>query len=171
MNHWKAVPRFLLGGGLLFLLWWLLSSGSNLLVRSAVGLVATTAVLSLYRRFGLSIDIPSNALFRPWLWIKFFLYLLWKIGLATAETCYLILRRDLDQKIVIYESRLKSRTGLLLLLNSITLTPTSVAILHENNLVYVHHLSLKDKEDYDSMVEIVDRVFERPLAILLDRGE
>ncbi len=91
--------------------------------------------------------------------------------MSTARTCYLIVTGDLDQKIVIYESNLKSRTGLLLLLNSITLTPTSVAILHEDNLVYVHHLSIRNKDDYETLLEEIEGNFENPLAALLDRPD
>lgn len=161
----------MIGWGILFVLWWIPSSDSSVLVTSAVGLFATATVVVLFHRFELRVDIPLSGLIKPWLWLKFFSYLLWRVGLSTVRTCYLILTGDLDQKIFIYESNLKNRTGLLLLLNSITLTPTSIAILHEDDLIYVHHLSIRDKKDYETLIEEIERNLENPLAALLDRPE
>ncbi|MFP4647399.1 MAG: hypothetical protein ACLFN4_07240, partial [Candidatus Acetothermia bacterium] len=53
-RSWK-----LLGGWcVLVVLWWVLSGGSDSLAVILVGALGALAILFLYRRFGLAVDIP-----------------------------------------------------------------------------------------------------------------
>ncbi|MFP4588898.1 MAG: Na+/H+ antiporter subunit E [Candidatus Acetothermia bacterium] len=162
-RSWK-----LLGGWcVLVVLWWVLSGGSDSLAVILVGALGALAILFLYRRFELAVDIPLRSATYPLLWLKFLFILLVQIGIATARTCYLILTGDIEPKIVAYNTKLERGSSRLFLLNSITLTPTTIAILSEKELVYIHHISLGDKEDYDQMVDGIKSSFEKPLQKLI----
>ncbi|MFB6290443.1 MAG: Na+/H+ antiporter subunit E [Candidatus Bipolaricaulia bacterium] len=156
----------LLGEGLLFLLWLVLFGGVGPIIIVS-GVLVAGLVVFLYGIFDLKIDIPLRSLARPLLWIKFFSLLVVEIGTTTVLTCYLILTGEVRGKIVAYETDLESGFGKLLLLNSITLTPITIGILSEKDLVYIHHLDLEDRDDYETLVERIRSTSEEPLIELL----
>jgi len=167
MNKITKYVKAILGLCLLFALWWLLAAETSFYVRVFIGIFSTGLVAILYRRFTLSIDIPVTTILKPLLWIKFLSYLVVRIVISTGLTCYLILTNNTHPKIVAYETKLDTRSGLLFLCNSITLTPTTITIFHENDLVYIHHLYLETEEDYERLVDRIHSWFEKPLQNLI----
>jgi multisubunit Na+/H+ antiporter MnhE subunit len=158
--------RALMGWGLLYLLWLVLfrSIGPVVLVS---GVFVTGLVVFLQRTFDLTIDLPLRSLVRPLLWIKFLFALFLEIAKTTIQTCIIILTGRVKGKIIAYDTELESGLGKLFLLNSITLTPITIGILSERNLVYIHHLQLDDREDYKAVVDKIRSTFEEYLGELL----
>ena len=167
---WTFVEDFLvpfLGWGLLYALWLVLFGETGPIVLLS-GVFVTGLVVFLYRTFELTIDIPVRSLALPLIWLRFFALLLLEIGKTTAQTCYIILTGRTRGEIVAYDTKLESGFGKLFLLNSITLTPITIGILSEKNLVYIHHLDLEDRDDYRSVVDGIRSNFEEPLLKLLE---
>jgi len=167
MNKFKRnfIGTFL-GWVFLFLLWLVLFRDFGPVILAS-GLFASGMVVFLYYIFDLTIDVPLRSLARPLVWARFFSSLVLEIAKSTVRTCYLILKGNVRGKIVAYDTELDSGSGRLLLLNSITLTPITIGILSEKNLVYIHHLELEDRDAYKDMVERIRSTFEEPLLELL----
>lgn len=166
---WDFFETFLgvvIGWGLLYILWLVLFRAIDPVILVSGGFV-TGFVVFLYRRFELNIDIPVRSLAHPLIWIKFFTFLFLEIGKSTIRTCYIILTGKVKGKIVAYDTRLQSGSGKLFLINSITLTPITIGILSEKNLVYIHHLHLEGRDDYKDAIEDIRSTFEDPLLKLL----
>lgn len=151
---------------MLYLLWLVLFREINPVILVS-GAFVTGLVIVLYRTFELSIDIPVRSLTLPLVWIKFFSLLILEIAKSTVRTCYVILTGKTNGKIVAYDTKLESGFGKLFLINSITLTPITIGILSEKNLVYIHHLDLEDRDDYEDMVGKIRSEFEEPIIDLL----
>ena len=166
-NRYSNAIKILTGWILLLVFWWILADFSIYIVVLMVGVFGAGLVLALYHRFGLSIEIPVKSLASPFQWIKFIASLIIQIIITIAVTCYVILTGKAKPKIVAYKTELETGYGLLFLLNSITLTPTTIAILSEEKLIYICHLYLKDQRDYEQMVEIIRNKFEKPLKNLI----
>ncbi|MCF7890146.1 Na+/H+ antiporter subunit E [Candidatus Bipolaricaulota bacterium] len=154
------------GWGLLYLLWLVLFRKIDPVIMVS-GVFVAGFVVFLYGRFELAVDIPLRSLARPLLWIKFFTSLVLEIGKSTVRTCYIILTGRVKGKIVAYDTKLGSGSGRLFLINSITLTPITIGILSEKNLVYIHHLHIEDRDDYEAVVDKIRSTFEDPLLKLL----
>lgn len=167
MKKVQTYIKIIFGWGLLLVLWWILTTETQFYIASIIGLLATGLIIILYCRFDLSIDIPPTTLLKPLLWIKFLSYLVFRISVSTALTCYLILTNNIKPKIVAFDTKLETKYGLLFLCNSITLTPTTIAIFEENKLIYIHHLYLEDQDDYEQMVDRICLYFETPLQKLI----
>lgn len=165
-NSLEAFLGTLVGWGLLYLLWLVLFREIDPVILVS-GVFVTGFVVFLYRRFELTVDIPVRSLTRPLTWIKFFASLILEIGKSTVMTCYIILTGKVKGKIVAYDTKLESGSGKLFLINSITLTPITIGILSEKNLVYIHHLHIEDRDDYKAVVEQIRSTFEEPLLKLL----
>jgi len=156
----------LIGWGLLYMIWLVLFQDTGAVVLVSGAFFTGLAVL-LYRTFDLSIDIPVKSLTLPLVWIKFFSLLLFEIIKTTLQTCCIIITGDVKGKIVAYDTKLESGFGRLFLINSITLTPITIGILSEKNLVYIHHLHLEGREDYKEVMDKIRSTFEEPLLDLL----
>ena len=154
------------GWGLLYLFWWALF-GEPKLIPLLAGIFATGGALFLFYRFGLTIDLPLGSIARPLGWLKFFSILIWEIAKSTFWTCYLIVTGGVSGEIVAYDTKLESGYGRLFLINSITLTPTTIGILSEGNLVYIHHINLEGREEYDQLLSKIRSSFEEPLKDLV----
>lgn len=166
LNFFETFLGTLFGWGLLYLLWLVLFREINPIILVS-GVFVTGFVVFLYDRFELAVDITPRSLARPLIWIKFFVYLVLEIAKSTARTCYIILTGRVKGKIVAYDTKLESGSGKLFLINSITLTPITIGILSEKNLVYIHHLHLEDRDDYETSVDQIRSSFEEPLLKLL----
>lgn len=87
---------------------------------------------------------------------------------STARTCCLNLTGGVEGRIVAYTTDLKTSSTRLFLLNAITLTPITIGILSEDNLIYIHHIGLESQEDYEEMVDKIRTNFEEPLKEFQD---
>lgn len=156
---------YLFGAGSLYLLWVVLFRNLELIYLLG-GVFVVVFVLFLFHRFNLSIDTPIESLGRPLTWLRFFARLLYEIFRSTVRTCYLIVTGGVEGRIVVYDTELKTGSSKLFLLNSITLTPITIAILSEENLVYIHHIDLGGQDEYEEMVDKINSDFEEPLKEL-----
>ncbi len=158
----KGFLGYLAGGVGLYLIWLVLFRDLRLLVFVG-GVFVTGFALFLFWRFDLDIDLPLESLFRPLAWTRFFVILIFEILRSTVLTCYLIITGGIEGRIVAYNTELGTGSTKLFLLNAITLTPITIGILSENNLIYIHHIGLRSQEDYEEMVEKIRSNFEEPL--------
>lgn len=131
------------------------------------GSLISCLVLFLYRMLLGNLEIPTQALKKINLWLLFFLRLAYHIVLSTARTLSLVITNRIKPEIIVYPCEVESDLGHLLLMNSITLTPTTIAILTERNLLYIHHLYLPSREKYEKLRDSIQRNFEKPLRELL----
>ncbi len=131
------------------------------------GSLISWLVLFLYRTLLGSLEFPTWAFKKTYLWLLFFLRLAYRIVLSTARTLFLVITNRIKPEIVVYPCEVRSSFGRLLLMNSITLTPTTIAILTERNLLYIHHLYLPSREKYQKMKDAIQRNFDNPLQELL----
>ncbi len=149
LAYWTAV---------LFVLWLLLSESFNVL-HMAVGLAAAFLVASL--RSELRVDRTlvirwwSALLYAPWLFSRMLL--------SAVHISYLILHPRLPIKPVLFRHRanLGSEEAVLLMGNSITLTPGTVTVEADKEELIVHALDEKSTEDVASqrLETMVARVF------------
>lgn len=163
----KGFLGYLAGGSGLYLIWLVLFKELRLIVLVG-GVFVTAFALFLFRRFDLDIDLPLESLLRPLTWMRFFSLLSFEMLKSTARTCYLILTGGVEGRIVAYTTDLKTGSTRLFLLNATTLTPITIGILSEDNLIYIHHIGLESHEDYEKMVDKIRTNFEEPLKEFQD---
>jgi multicomponent Na+:H+ antiporter subunit E len=92
-----------------------------------------------------------------------FLYvfvLLYEMFLASFDMLYRIISMDINPEIVMIKSNIKSDLGILLLANSITLTPGTIAVDIEDDYIYVHWLYARTTH-FGHASEIIKGRFEQ----------
>ena len=83
--------------------------------------------------------------------------LAWRFLISTGYTIRLILLGDEEGRIVALPLRLQHPIGRLLLLNSITLTPSTISLLVEGDLLYIHWLRARNAEgDWETIKETLE---------------
>jgi len=88
----------------------------------------------------LRVPFPARAWLRLDLWGAFLFLMAWRVLWAVASTAWAILRGQARPGVVAFPLRLRSDMGRLLLLWAITVTPGTIALLLEGDLLYVHCL-------------------------------
>lgn len=84
--------------------------------------------------------------------------LAWRFLISTGYTIRLILLGDEEGRIVALPLRLRHPIGRLLLLNSITLTPSTISLLVEGDLLYIHWLRARNAQgDWETIKETLER--------------
>lgn len=136
----------------------------------AVGAPAAVLLLLLYSQIMKEAEpqgTPRSSLrafCRIDLWLRYLALLAYEVLRSTFQTVYLILSNRIDPGIVVVHTSLKKDSARMGLLHSITLTPSTIAILLEDGLVYVHWLKLRSR-GYE---EAVKRNFERDLSRIFE---
>ena len=126
-------------GGILWGLWLVLwRSVSWPVVASGALFPLALAFLSGLGRMRLK--IPSRVWLRLDLWMAFSLVVTLRVVYAVLSTAFILLMRKEAPGIVAVPVRLRSRMGRLLLLWAVTVTPGTIALLLEEDLLYVHAL-------------------------------
>jgi len=167
LSHLQSIGRTFAGGAFL-LGFWIILFGNFKLLTILSGVVSSALVISLAKRLGFTVTVPAEAPFKFWLWIPYLGRLFRNIIRSTFRTLYLILTDKIEPKIVALHCEVDSDLGELFLLNSITITPTTIAILQEKGLVYIHHLDLRDREEYEELNEAIEGEYGEPLRKLLE---
>ncbi len=128
---------------LLMLIWVTLSRSTDPHVLW-VGFLAAAAVLLIQRQLFSAVPLFSiSFLCRPFQ-LVFFLYTLTvRFVTSTIHTCRLIILGQEEGSIVAVPVKLKDSLAQFILLNSITLTPSTISLLLEENLLYIHWLRKK----------------------------
>ena len=119
-----------------------------------VGFVCLAQQL-LFRRHD---RLVSTLLRHPIRSFRYLGILAWRFMISTGYTIRLILLGDEEGRIVALPLRLQHPVGQLLLLNSITLTPSTISLLVEEDLLYIHWLRARDEEgDWKKIKETLER--------------
>jgi len=142
----------------LFLVW-LALTGRVDPVSLAMGGVCIFVSLFVSRKLFLTTDFEIGALFlKPVSLFRFLAVLAVRLILSTAYTVRLILFGREESRIVALPIRVQHPLGQLLLLNAITLTPSTISLLLEGDLLYIHWLRARHaKGDWRAIKEALER--------------
>lgn len=130
--------------GLLFflaLLWWVLSGYTKPLLIS-LGIVSVLFVAFISHRMDV-VDEESHPLHLSLKLVRYWLYLLWQIVLSNVTMVATILspNPDINPRIISVRINQRSELGKVVLGNSVTLTPGTVTLQIEGDLIEVHALN------------------------------
>ena len=75
-----------------------------------------------------------------WLLLVYVFVLLYEMFLASLDVVYRVITMDINPEVVMIKTDIKSDLGIVLLANSITLTPGTITIDIEGDHLYVHWL-------------------------------
>jgi multicomponent Na+:H+ antiporter subunit E len=112
----------------------------------------------------------SNKAVNPWRWFLFFFYLVgpffFQLIKANVEVAYMIITGKINPGIVKIKPDVKTDLGVVMVANSITLTPGTLTIdVGDKNELYVHWLNVtkkkpKPEDVYGSIGKWVKKVME-----------
>jgi len=124
----------------------------------AIGLFAVGLVCVVQRlMFRQHERLISSLLFHPLQSLRYVGVLMWRFVASTAYTIRLILTGNEEGRIVALPLRLRHPIGQLLLLNSITLTPSTISLLIEGDLLYIHWLrGRNERGDWETIKEALE---------------
>jgi multisubunit Na+/H+ antiporter MnhE subunit len=107
----------------------------------ALGLTIALLIAVVQRKLFPSTRFLSRERFsRLPLVLPYFVTLLFRLVLSTIRTSWLILAGKEEGQIVALPTSMKNPFGRFILLHSITLTPSTIALLSEEDLLYIHWL-------------------------------
>lgn len=133
--------RFLLTF-LFLMIFWLILTLNFQLISIIVG-ISVSLFISLisYNFFIRSREgIHSQFINTIWYLFLYIFLLLYEMFLASLDVVYRVATMDINPEIVMIKSGIKSDLGILLLANSITLTPGTITVDTEGEYIYVHWL-------------------------------
>lgn len=154
---------------LLMLVWVALARSFDPL-RLAIGLLVSVVVILAQRLLFPSVDpFVRGLLRRPDRTLLFLAILAGRVAASTVYTARLILFRGEEGRVVALPIRVSHPTAQFLLLNAITLTPSTISLLVEGDLLYIHWLRAKnEKGDWQAIKESLER---RVLALFPGRSD
>lgn len=126
--------------GLMFV--WFALARSTAPAVIAIGAASAIGVTLLQRLLFPRIHLPTISLVVtrfPQL-VAFGFVLIWRFIASTLYTCRLIVSRKAEGRIVALPVQIEDQFGRFVLLNSITLTPSTISLLLEGDTLYVHWL-------------------------------
>ncbi|MBU1048443.1 Na+/H+ antiporter subunit E [Candidatus Bipolaricaulota bacterium] len=142
---------------MLFLIW--LAMTRSCAVSYVIAGVASSLVVSAFWR----IMMPSSSsstmklVRHPIRCLRFILVLARRFALSTLRTSWLILKGDEEGRMMALPIRVRDPLARFILLNSITLTPSTISLLAEDDLLYIHWLqSSAGKGDWREIKESLD---------------
>ncbi len=138
--------------GLLFflaLLWWVLSGYTKPLLIS-LGIVSVLFVAFVAHRMDV-VDEESHPLHLSLKLIRYWLYLLGQIVISNVKMVLIILspRPDINPRIITVRTAQRSELGKVVLGNSVTLTPGTVTLQVEGDMIEVHALNDDSAKDVE----------------------
>ncbi|MDJ0806224.1 MAG: Na+/H+ antiporter subunit E [Gammaproteobacteria bacterium] len=143
---------------------WLVANASLALDVVASGVVISSILAIAFSSFSSAyaeIKLTPKAL------LNYFLYLgvfLWELLLANMNVARIVMspKISIQPGIVKVHTRLKSRTGRLVLANSITLTPGTLVVDIDDDTLYVHWIDVTTQDSKKATQEIAAK-FEKYL--------
>ena len=144
---------------LLFLTWIALTQSADVVILS-IGVAAAAGITLLQHHLFPSIHIPSLRMLigRVHLLVEFMAVLVWRFITSTLYTCWLILRGGEEGRIVALPVRIEDPIAQFILLNSITFTPSTISLLLEQDMLYVHWLRARGHVgDWQTIKESLER--------------
>lgn len=135
--------------GLLFLLallWWVLSGYTKPLLIS-LGIVSVLFAAFVAHRMDV-VDDESHPLHLSLKLVRYWLFLLWQIVISNGKMVITILspNPDIDPRIIKVKTHQRSELGKVVLGNSVTLTPGTVTLQVEGDMIEVHALNKDSAE-------------------------
>lgn len=154
-----------LGLAALLLLWIALTRSADP-YSLLVGIVAAGGVILVQRHLFPTFNPLSLSLLRhPHRLIAFLVTLLLRFVVSTVHTSRLILLGGEEGRIVAIPIRIEDPVGRFILLNSITLTPSTISLLLEGDLLYIHWLRAKGRTgDWRRIKESLEKRLLRVFA-------
>ncbi len=152
---------------LTLLLVWLVANASM-----AMDVIVTGVIISAILALPLSVFAGAYADIRltPKAFLYYFRYLgvfLWELLLANMNVARIVFspKIDIHPGIVKVHTRLKSRTGRLVLANSITLTPGTLVVDIVDDTLFVHWIDVTTQDSEKATREIAAK-FERYIEVI-----
>ncbi|MDD5219523.1 MAG: Na+/H+ antiporter subunit E [Candidatus Bipolaricaulis sp.] len=148
----------MIAAGLLFVVWLSLTRSAEPLSLVAAGVV--TALALLVRRWILPVGWAggSEAWRRPHRVVVYLVTLVWRLLQSTAYTSWVILFRREEGRILALPTSLRHPVAQFVLSTSITLTPSTISLLYEDELLYIHWLGVKGSSgDWRSIKDVLER--------------
>jgi len=106
-----------------------------------IGALAATGVVLVQRYLFPRVNLSLGSLARRPLQVVLFIgLLLWRFVTSTLYTSYVILFSREEGRIVAIPTKVSDPFGQFLLLNAITFTPSTISLLLEGDLLYIHWL-------------------------------
>ena len=140
------------------LLWIALSRSLDPL-QVSIGVAVSVGVVLLQRTLFPRVEPFVSSLFRrPHALALFILTLLARLVISTIYTSWLILSGRGEGRLMALPLRVSHPLGQFVLLNSITLTPSTISLLVEGNVVYLHWLQSRGGAgDWRTVKESIER--------------
>ena len=138
---YKKGVRLVLTFFVLMSFWLVLSQNlqpASLLIGALFSLLA--ALLSFDFFIKPDEGMHSKAIRTIWLLLIYVLILIYEMFLASIDVVYRVITMDINPEVVMIKTDIKSDLGIVLLANSITLTPGTITIDIEGDHLYVHWL-------------------------------
>lgn len=157
LNQEDHYIMMVLGMLVLFLVW-LAITRSFTIAYLAAGVISSAAV-SIFWRVVMpqSISSASQLIRHPIRFLHFIVVLVQRFIRSTLSTSWLILRGDEDGRIMALPIHVRDPLARFMLLNSITLTPSTISLLVEDDLLYIHWLQATGgKSDWSEIKESLD---------------
>jgi multisubunit Na+/H+ antiporter MnhE subunit len=143
---------------LLFLIWVALTRRLDPATAGA-GIAAIVVVMTVRRLlFPASHRALGSLLRHPVKLLRFLAALAGRFTLSTAYTVRLILLGHEEGRVVTLPIRVTHPIGQLILLNAITLTPSTISLLIDDDLLYIHWLrATHEQGDWRAIKETLER--------------
>jgi len=127
---------------LFLMLFWLILSFNFQFPSILVGIILSLFISLLsYNLFIQGNEgIHSKMIGTVWYLFIYVFVLLYEMFLASLDVVYRVATMNINPEIVMIKTDIKSDLGILLLANSITLTPGTIAVDTEGEYIYVHWL-------------------------------
>ncbi|MFW6148501.1 MAG: Na+/H+ antiporter subunit E [Atribacterota bacterium] len=127
---------------LFLMLFWLILSLNFQFPSIIIGIVISLfiSVLSYNLFIQGNEGIHSKIIGTVWYLFIYVFVLLYEMFLASLDVVYRVATMDINPEIVMIKTDIKSDLGILLLANSITLTPGTITVDTEGEYIYVHWL-------------------------------
>ena len=130
----------LLGIGILWMVWLALTRTLDV-VFVVAGLVSSVLVVAFWRALMPQVPASLSMLLRhPIRLARFVIVLIRRFVHSTLRTTWLILTGGEEGRMMALPIRIEDSLARFILLNSITLTPSTISLLIEDNLLYIHWL-------------------------------
>jgi len=130
----------ILGTFALFLVW--LAMTRTLAIPFVITGVISSVIVAVFWR-AIMPEVPSSVhalVRRPLRLARFVLVLVKRFVISTLHTTWLILKGGEEGRIMALPIRVEDALARFILLNSITLTPSTISLLIEEDLLYIHWL-------------------------------
>lgn len=148
----------------LMIIWFLINNSFKLEV-IAVGFVLSFVIAII---FGKRTDVLNEFKFTPAAFFYTIIYLLvffWELIKSNIHVALIVLKPSLpiNPGIVKTKTVLKSKMARMILTNSITLTPGTLTVDIENDILYIHWIDA-ESDDIDIATEKIVKKFEKILV-------